>query len=396
MVEYDGNTNGLQITLDLLRDLNRNHSLVSKSDYLELKGAIQGKSQEGLLDNIYLQLEGIQDQIERLTWLNSHYRILQNFAQICSKTLSEEILLKESYEMVSQVMPTDSFYIAIYNEGDSHIRIAFMIDKGKEYPTVTVEFGDNHTSDAIRARRIIHHRETRVEEEYNVLLGDQEAGVTQSCLYVPVIIDNQVKGVISAQCYEEFAYRKEHEELLQIIGTQVFSSLESVRLYEQIYQISQLDELTGLKNYRAFHDDLTSLLGKSDGMNKLIMIDSDGLKEVNDHYGHDIGDVYLKVLAEGIKSICNDTVEGYRYAGDEFMIIVKSEQVIDSLFVKLMNYYAAHPVTVQGNQIFVSISTGVSSYPKDGTTVDTLKKSADTALYSAKKQGGNQIVFASN
>jgi len=115
---------------------------------------------------------------------------------------------------------------------------------------------------------------------------------------------------------------------------------------------------------------------------------------VNDHFGHDVGDKYLKILADGIKSICNKTIEGYRYAGDEFMIIVKSSQEIMPLFEKLKEYYLLHPITIRGEQIFISISTGVSVYPKHGVTVDSLKKSVDTALYSAKKQGGNQIVFS--
>ncbi|KQL55224.1 hypothetical protein AN964_18050 [Heyndrickxia shackletonii] len=394
MVDYDGNNATLEMIYDLLKKIGTEHKYISKEDYSVIKSKCNVSSQDQLMDRIFFQLEEIQNQMERLNWLNSHYRILHNFAQICSKTLSEEILFKEAYQMVSQVMPTDSFYIATYNEGDSHIQVPFMIDKGKEYSPVTIELGENHTSQAIMTREIIHHKESRMEEEYDVYLGDEEAGLTNSCLFVPVLIDNQVKGVISAQCYAEFAYRKEHEELLQIIGTQVFSSIDSVRLYERIYKMSLLDDLTGLKNYRAFHEDLLSLISESNHTIQLIMLDSDSLKKVNDHFGHDVGDKYLKVLADGIKSICNKTIEGYRYAGDEFMIIVKSSQEIMPLFEKLKEYYLLHPITIRGEQIFISISTGVSVYPKHGVTVDSLKKSVDTALYSAKKQGGNQIVFS--
>jgi len=181
--------------------------------------------------------------------------------------------------------------------------------------------------------------------------------------------------------------------LLQIIGTQVFSSIDSIRLYEHIYKISQLDELTDLKNYRAFHEDLSSLISQSNQIIQLIMLDSDSLKRVNDRFGHDIGDRYLKVLADGIKTICDKNIEGYRYAGDEFMVIVKSEQEIMPLYEKIKEYYEHHPITIGTEQIYVSISTGVSEYPKHGNTVDLLKKSADNALYTAKKQGGNQIVF---
>lgn len=396
MIDYDGKNAAMELVYDLLKRVGTEHRFMSKDDYSQIKRKWEDNRQDQLMDCIFSQLEEIQDQMERLNWLNNHYRILHNFAQICSKSLSEEILFKETYQMVSQVMPTDSFYIATYNEGDSHIQVSFMIDKGKEYPPVTIELGENHTSQAIISREIIHHKESRIDEEYDVYLGDEEAGLTSSCLFVPVIIDNQVKGVISAQSYANFAYRKEHEELLQIIGTQVFSSIDSVRLYERIYKMSQFDELTGLKNYRAFHEDLSSLISENDQMIQLVMLDSDSLKKVNDYFGHDIGDMYLKVLADGIKSICNESIEGYRYAGDEFMIIVNSSQQIKPLYEKLKEYYALHPIIIGSEQIFVSISTGVSVYPQHGETVDSLKKSADTALYSAKKQGGNQLVITEN
>ncbi|PKR86521.1 sensor domain-containing diguanylate cyclase [Heyndrickxia camelliae] len=393
MVNYDVRNAALEIVYESLKRISTEHGRESKEDYSTIKNQWNENHRDKLMEHIFSQLDEIQDQMERLNWLNSHYRILHNFAQICSKTLSEEILFKETYQMVSQVMPTDSFYIATYNEGDSEIQVPFMIDRGKKYPSVTIGLGENHTSQAIKTREIIHHKESRMGDEYDVYLGDEDAGLTSSCLFVPVIIDNQVKGVISAQSYAEFAYRKEHEELLQIIGTQVFSSIDSIRLYEHIYKISQLDELTDLKNYRAFHEDLSSLISQSNQIIQLIMLDSDSLKRVNDRFGHDIGDRYLKVLADGIKTICDKNIEGYRYAGDEFMVIVKSAQKIMPLYEKIKEYYEHHPITIGSEQIYVSISTGVSEYPKHGNTVDLLKKSADTALYTAKKQGGNQIVF---
>jgi diguanylate cyclase (GGDEF)-like protein len=390
--QMNGNGQILTLINNLLKNIGSEREILSQEISECLESNIENKE---VVESIFLQLHEINEQMENMTWLNNHYKILHEFAQVCSKTLDEHILLNKAYEMVSQVMATDAFYIALYTEGDSHIHFEFMVDHGKIYPKELIEFGENYTSTVIRSREIIHQTKAPQSLEYSesATFGEND---TSSCLFVPVIIDDQVKGVISAQSYSDFAYRTEHEELLQIIGTQVINSIETARLYERIYKMSQTDELTGLKNHRAFHEDLSKLMMDDDQDITLVMVDSDNLKKVNDNYGHDIGDLYLQVLANGIKSISAPSIEGYRYAGDEFMIIIttKLNNGIEELYERLKEYYMQNPIQVPQNQIHVSFSTGVAIYPEHGSSVDSLKKSADKALYVAKKLGKNKLVMA--
>ena len=377
----------------LMKNIGTEKHIVTRKTYETLVEDIEDPSEIKVINELLAQLLEINEQMENMNWLNKHYRILHEFAQICSKTLNESILLRKAYEMVSQVMPTDSFYIALYTEGETHIHLVFLAENGEVYPQSYIELGDNYTSKVIKTREIIHQKKASQAVEYNVTIGENE---TSSCIFLPVIIDDHVKGVISAQSNSDFAYRKEHEELLQIIGTQVINSIETARLYEKIYKMSQTDELTGLKNHRAFHEDLFKLIREKNQEIILIMIDSDNLKEINDEYGHDIGDSYLKVLADGIKHISGTNIEGYRYAGDEFMILITTHMPdgIKLLYENLKQYFLRNHVTVSDNKLYVSFSTGVAFYPDHGSSVDSLKKSADTALYVAKNQGKNQLVIA--
>lgn len=394
---YDGNQ-------QILNGINKYLSSIRKGEEVHTKEIVEfmeknftdsnnNDNDKEIVHSIVNELDGIKNQLENLKWLNKHHKILHDFSLECSKTLNEETLLKKSYELVSQVMPTDSFFIARHNEGDPVINIVLVVENGEYFPPFELEFGDNVTSKAIRTREIIHHSHTTGEHTYVLFYTDNPNGST---LFVPVIIDDQVKGVISAQCNNDFAYRKEHEELLQLIGTQIFNSIETARLYEKIYSMSHTDELTGLKNRRAFHKELSELIDKDPQQLTLIMIDSDNLKIVNDNYGHDGGDNYLKVVAQGIKSLCNEDIEGYRYAGDEFMIILKGKmccqhnQVMD----QLSNFYQNNPVQLSGKTLTISACCGVATYPTDGTTVSALKKSVDEALYSAKSNGKNKVCFA--
>ena len=400
MMETEDMNNGSQQVLNginiLLSNIRKSDGAQTKEivEFMEKNFPINMDNKE-IVNSIVYELDGIKNQLENLKWLNNHYKILHDFSLECSKTLNEGTLLKKAYELVSQVMSTDSFFIATYNEGDPDIKFILLVEDGEFYPEATLEFGENVTSKAIKTREIIHHSHSTGEHNYVLLVGNNPNGST---LFVPVIIDDQVKGVISAQCNNDFAYLKEHEELLQLIGTQIFNSIETARLYEKIYSMSHTDELTGLKNRRAFHHELSELIDNDVQPLMLIMIDSDNLKMINDNYGHDAGDMYLKVVAQGINKISNKDVAGYRYAGDEFMIVIKGEMCCrkDEVINALRNYYQNHPIQFSNMQVTISASIGIATYPTDGATVNSLKKSADQALYSAKLNGKNKVVFANN
>ncbi|MFS0820616.1 diguanylate cyclase domain-containing protein [Bacillus sp. 1P02SD] len=389
------NLNVLRKLSELVEKVGFEKNLISDETRSFFDEIGQEQEEQKITSTLLTQLQQMNEQMENMHWMNKHYRILHEFAQICSKTLNESVLLQKSYEMVSRVMPTDSFYIALHNPGDAQIQMIFIMDNGEPAPPSTVEFGENYTSKVIKTREIVHLKHRNQNIEYDTKMGEGEQD-TRSCLFVPVVMDDQVKGVISAQSYRDFAYRKEHEDLLQMIGAQVINSIETARLYGKIYTMSRTDELTGLKNHRAFHEDLGQLIRNDDGEITVMMIDSDDLKQVNDRFGHDAGDLYLKILADGMKTLCNDKMEGYRYAGDEFMILIKTriDLGVKDIYYKLNEYYSEHPLIVDDEKITVSISTGVGVYPYNGTTVDALKKAADQALYAAKENGKNRIVVA--
>jgi diguanylate cyclase (GGDEF)-like protein len=333
------------------------------------------------------QLLLLHKKVESLSWLNDHLRILTDFAQTCSKTLEEDVLIRKAYELVSKVMPTDAFYFALYHEEAQEIHIPFTIDRGVPEPYDILPFGDdNYTSMVIKGRKTIHSKTARETND----LGVENSEDTNTCIFVPLFIDDQVKGVISAQSYDEFAFRKEHEELLQMIGNQVIHSIETARLYDYIYNMSLTDEMTGLRNFRAFQKDFSEVLKKEQSA-ALYMLDSDNLKKINDRYGHLVGDQYLQCLANGMKSLCSDNIEAYRYAGDEFMIIMKSpdRNEISKLVERLLDYLAVNQIQVEDRSITVSFSAGVSIYPDHGDSIEILKKTADQALYRAKDKGKN-------
>ncbi|MBM7694384.1 diguanylate cyclase (GGDEF)-like protein [Peribacillus deserti] len=348
-----------------------------------------------LLSSIKEELNKLDEKLKDMTWLNSHLRILQDFGQTCTQTLNEQVLMEKAYELVSRVMPTDAFFIALHTEESPEIHFPFMADEGEILmPDIIPLDSNSFTAKVIKSKETIHAKTAEELDEFDETFGTGNQGKT--CIFVPIIIDDKVKGVISAQSNQEFAYRKEHEELLQMIGNQVMSSIITAQLYSKNYKMSLTDEMTGLGNYRAFHSDLERLIQDRNPL-ALVMIDSDGLKGINDTYGHHAGDLYLKTLSAALKNIKLPDASVYRYSGDEFMIILKNPTMdnLSSIFTELRAYLINKPISINEADIFVSFSGGAAIYPDHAQSAEELKKTADHVLYMSKRMGKNQDMIYS-
>jgi diguanylate cyclase (GGDEF)-like protein len=378
----------------LLSDIER----LEPEEVHQLAQQIAGKlpQRETVLHHQLLEeIVKLNEKVKHLLWISEHMKILHELGQTFTMTFDEERILWKAFELVSRVMPTDAFFIAFYNENDAEIRIPISIDNGVNYGPHTLPFGQGIISQVITTRKTIHKRTQREfsPEEY-VRWGNPEHD-TNTCIFVPLLLGNQVIGVISAQAYEEFAYKQEHEELLKIIGFQVASAIETARLYDKLYQVSIMDELTNIKNYRAFHQDLEGMLADGNQPVTLIMLDSDHLKSVNDRYGHHLGDRLIQRIAEAMRVNAVDGESVYRYAGDEFMMLAPNLSLTEAEQKAqiIRDYLLEHPIVYEGMEIPMTVSVGIARYPDHADTADGLKRAADQALYQSKKQGKNRITI---
>lgn len=172
---------------------------------------------------------------------------------------------------------------------------------------------------------------------------------------------------------------------------------ERRRAEAQIAHMARHDGLTGLDNRTEFRSRLETAarLATRDRSYAVLFLDLDHFKNVNDTWGHPVGDALLKAVTSRIRCCCRETDVIARLGGDEFAIIqmlnsgssgadVLAERIIGELSL---------PFELAGHQLHIGCSIGVAFAPADGTDVDTLLKCADLALYKAKADGRNCFRF---
>lgn len=174
-----------------------------------------------------------------------------------------------------------------------------------------------------------------------------------------------------------------------------------VQASEQIEHLAYHDSLTGLPNRAMFLDRLIMALSRAGRKHlriAVLFVDLDRFKEINDSLGHTIGDQLLKLVAERLRMTTREVDSLARFGGDEFTLMLDDiDEVDDATHVAQKVIEALRvPFNVQGHELFVSASIGLSFYPDDGLDADTLVRNADTAMYRAKEQGrdGYQLYAA--
>ncbi len=170
---------------------------------------------------------------------------------------------------------------------------------------------------------------------------------------------------------------------------------EAARTHGEMQESLALhDQLTGLANRRLLADRMSMAVAharRNKSAMALVYLDLDGFKQINDTLGHAAGDILLKMVAQRLVETvrAEDTVS--RPGGDEFILVLWHISVrgyADTVARKVIDALS-RPFEVEGNSVCITTSAGIAIFPVHGDDVDTLTRSADLALYEAKRAGKN-------
>jgi diguanylate cyclase (GGDEF)-like protein len=184
---------------------------------------------------------------------------------------------------------------------------------------------------------------------------------------------------------------------MRMIG--IFSDITQRKMTEEhLKHLAHHDVLTALPNRTLYMDRLGQQIRVAKRENKelaVLFVDLDRFKPVNDRYGHNVGDLVLKEVADRLADSVRSADTVARIGGDEFTVIVGAMEHADDARVvaEKIRDEVCRPIEVQGVAHQLGASIGVSLFPQDGEDADALTSRADMAMYAAKTSGRNTICY---
>jgi diguanylate cyclase (GGDEF)-like protein len=221
------------------------------------------------------------------------------------------------------------------------------------------------------------------------VLNTEDGLVIKSIIFAPIIVEDGLYGFISIDSVEDDAFSEMDKELMEYISFQLAITISKYALYEETIFLSKHDKLTNLYN-RSYFEQLVNtdiLRYMKEGKDfRVVILDLDDLKYVNDSYGHVAGDKFIRTFATEFKKCIAGSDILARFGGDEFIGVSCERDIenITSCLEDLISHFQNVPITAGEYKFNGSFSYGISRFPEDGEDFGNLIKIADERMYEYK------------
>ncbi len=202
-------------------------------------------------------------------------------------------------------------------------------------------------------------------------------------------------GEISAVLAVEGAQRTMYGRF-RLLTPQIELEFRKVQLYEKVQELSIMDGLTEVYLRRHLMERLKEEVDRAERLGLTFsvgMVDVDHFKDCNDRYGHLIGDAVLNKIADRLKSSVREVDMIARYGGEEFCVVLPetTRDLAVSVGERIRRSVEENTIKAFDEELNMTVSVGVATYPEDGKSIEDLLEKADTALYKAKRRGRNRV-----
>ncbi len=214
-----------------------------------------------------------------------------------------------------------------------------------------------------------------------------------SSLAVPLLLDNDVVGVITLYSHHLSAFRPNHLRLMENIAPHAATAINNAVIYDETQEDAYTDVLTGLPNLRYFKMFAEQELRRARNCKypvTVIMMDLDRFKRINDENGHRIGDRVLIEIGHVLRNQLRKSDTCVRYGGDEFIGLLPGadKKIGQRLATQVREAVSGHKIRLDDNRsVQVGVSAGTATFPIDGERLEDLVAAADQAMYSDKARG---------
>jgi diguanylate cyclase (GGDEF)-like protein len=245
----------------------------------------------------------------------------------------------------------------------------------------------------------LQERLGKAERRRPVFAKDLALKNVESLLCLPLLRRNFVTDILVFGLTEPEAFTTHEIKFFEVLAVQAAVSLENASVHARMEELATTDGLTGCFNHRYFQGWLEQELARTSRMPieiSLVMTDIDHFKKINDTYGHPVGDIVLRHIAQILQSSVRQNDLVARYGGEEFaLVLLHSDPKGATRFAdRVREKIARTEIACPGGKLTVTVSMGIAGYPQEAQEQKALIRLADEALYAAKQGGRNRVVHA--
>ena len=297
-------------------------------------------------------------------------------------------LYQQMHHLIAQHLPVQAFSVALY-------------DAERDQLSFPYHAGDGLTAPAPAPLAVYPSLARTIRSHPNSTPRAEHSGHShQFC--IPLRHDGGTLGVLVVQGRRgNPAFNARDTEFLHFVASQLATAISRHRAHDKLSFLAQHDQLTQLPNRALLMDRLQGALlraQRTGGQLAVLYLDLDSFKQINDTYGHGVGDQLLQQVAVRLRQSVRESDSCGRLGGDEFAVLLDSigqRQDAASVAEEILSTLAA-PFLIEGHTLTCTPSVGIAVYPEHGQNERLLMQHADNAMYAAKRNGGAGYAFSPN
>jgi diguanylate cyclase (GGDEF)-like protein len=219
-----------------------------------------------------------------------------------------------------------------------------------------------------------------------------------SLLVLPLLLHRDVLGTLVLGSIEPGGFGADVRLILQVLAGHIAVSLANARMVKRLEELATTDGLTGLLNKRTATEVARQKLRSAQRFHKplsVLICDLDHFKQINDTYGHDVGDQVIRGFADVLRRAKRETDTVGRFGGEEFVVVCEETDLegAELLAERIRAELGRSTFVSPAGAVKVTCSVGVSTYPEAGADWESLFKATDEALYTSKRAGRDRVTL---
>jgi diguanylate cyclase (GGDEF)-like protein/putative nucleotidyltransferase with HDIG domain len=322
---------------------------------------------------------------------------LYEIAQAMGSSLGVSDTMALISSKLSNIVPFSCCALFLYHEETETLRCRYATGTESDIiQPLSIKSGQGLTGWVARNRRPLVNARPSTDLEAAGVPSDSTT--LQSALVCPLTFNERFIGTISVYHTGTSVYTDDHRRLLDRISEQAAAVIYNSMVFEQTQEDSLTDPLTGLPNTRFMFMHLTRELARAERLDTevtLMVMDLDSFKDINDTYGHHVGDRALREVAGVLRAAIRPYDICIRYAGDEFIVVLSGCGADEAERKRLELQRAVDETHFEpraGKSLPLSISIGAAVFPHDGNSYETMLATADSRMYRDKTDRKRQGV----